>query len=157
MCKNDRFQLCLKAGGSLFLLSFAIFLIGFLAFDETASWQISMAQHLNVCWFLPLETHCKKYVLSSSHAFEHCVWVWHIDIYGEIDWLMARTACLFVSLVLLMAAARKSQECLGRCGASGGHITKLKQSIFFRYLWSGKKIKTKSWIKLATIGFYACI
>ncbi len=38
---------------------------------------------------------------------------------------------LFVSLVLLVAAAKK---CLGRCDASSGHITKLKQSILFRYL-----------------------
>jgi hypothetical protein len=40
-----------------------------------------------------------------------------------------------------MAAAKKG-KCLGRCGASSGHITKLKQSIFFRYLWD-QRIKEK--------------
>jgi hypothetical protein len=35
-----------------------------------------------------------------------------------------------------MAAAKKG-KCLGRCGASTGHTTKLKQSLFFRYLWTG--------------------
>jgi hypothetical protein len=28
-----------------------------------------------------------------------------------------------------------AENVLGRCGASSGHITKLEQSIFFRYLW----------------------
>ncbi len=42
---------------------------------------------------------------------------------------------LFVSLVMLVAAAKKSKKCLGRCGVCCGHITKLEQSIFFRYLW----------------------
>jgi hypothetical protein len=32
-----------------------------------------------------------------------------------------------------MAAAKKG-KCLGGCAASSGHKTKLKQSIFFRYL-----------------------
>jgi hypothetical protein len=32
-----------------------------------------------------------------------------------------------------MAAAKKGKS-LGRCGASSGHTTKLKQAIFFRYL-----------------------
>jgi hypothetical protein len=35
-----------------------------------------------------------------------------------------------------MAAAKKG-ICLGRCGSSTKHTTKLKQSIFFRYLWTG--------------------
>jgi hypothetical protein len=35
---------------------------------------------------------------------------------------------------MLVAAAKRSQKCLGRCGASSEHITKLEQSIFFRYL-----------------------
>ncbi len=39
----------------------------------------------------------------------------------------------FASLVLLMATAKKG-KCL-RCGASSRHTTKLKQSVFFRYLW----------------------
>ena len=30
---------------------------------------------------------------------------------------------------------KKAENALGRCGTSSGHITKLKQSIFFRYLW----------------------
>jgi hypothetical protein len=33
-----------------------------------------------------------------------------------------------------VAAAKRSQKCLGRCGASSEHKTKLEQSIFFRYL-----------------------
>jgi hypothetical protein len=37
-----------------------------------------------------------------------------------------------------MAAAKKG-KCLGRCGASSGHTTKLKQSIFFRYLWQKQR------------------
>ncbi len=36
---------------------------------------------------------------------------------------------MFASLVLLMAAARKKEKRL-KCGASGRHITNLKQSIF---------------------------
>jgi len=41
---------------------------------------------------------------------------------------MACTACLFASLVLLMAAAKKEEEA---SSASSGHITNLKQSIFW--------------------------
>jgi hypothetical protein len=33
-----------------------------------------------------------------------------------------------------MTAANKG-KCPGRCGASSRHTTKLKQSIFFKYLW----------------------
>jgi hypothetical protein len=33
-----------------------------------------------------------------------------------------------------MTTAKKG-KCLGRCGASSRHTTKLEQSIFFRYLW----------------------
>jgi hypothetical protein len=33
-----------------------------------------------------------------------------------------------------MVAAKKAENALGRCGASSGHITKLKESIFFGYL-----------------------
>jgi hypothetical protein len=35
-----------------------------------------------------------------------------------------------------MATAKKEKKgkCLGRCGASSGHTTKLKRSILFRYL-----------------------
>jgi hypothetical protein len=49
--------------------------------------------------------------------------------------IMACTTCLFVSFVLLVAAAKKGKR-LGRCGTSSGHTTKIKQSIIFRYLWS---------------------
>jgi hypothetical protein len=35
----------------------------------------------------------------------------------------------------MVIAATKKGKCLGRCGASNGHTTKLKQSILFRYLW----------------------
>jgi hypothetical protein len=38
-----------------------------------------------------------------------------------------------------MAAAKKG-KCLGRCGASSRHTTKLKQSIFFRDLWPSQNI-----------------
>jgi hypothetical protein len=49
---------------------------------------------------------------------------------------------LFVSLVLLLAAAKKKmkKKCLGKCGTSSGHITKLEQSILFRYLWFESEI-----------------
>jgi hypothetical protein len=40
---------------------------------------------------------------------------------------MTLLPALFASLVLLMAAAKTKRE--------SGHTTKLKQSIFFRYLW----------------------
>jgi len=43
---------------------------------------------------------------------------------------MARTACL-----VCIISTVSGQKCLGRCGASSRHKTKLKQSIFFRYLW----------------------
>jgi hypothetical protein len=48
---------------------------------------------------------------------------------STIDCLMARTACLFVSLVLLMAAAKKRRKEGFQDCASSGHITKLKQYI----------------------------
>jgi hypothetical protein len=43
-----------------------------------------------------------------------------------------------------LAAAKKkkkSQKCIGRCGASSWHVTKLEQSIFFRYLWEAVNSK----------------
>jgi hypothetical protein len=52
---------------------------------------------------------------------------------------------LFASLVLLMAAAKRGGECLGRCGASSGHTTNLKQYIFFRYVWH------TVWVATATV------
>ncbi len=52
---------------------------------------------------------------------------------------MVHTACLvcFISTVNghCKKQTKKQGKCLGRCGASSGHTTKLKQSIFFRYLW----------------------
>jgi hypothetical protein len=43
---------------------------------------------------------------------------------------MARTACLFASLVLLMATATKKGDAYPwKAGTSSGHITNLKQSI----------------------------
>ena len=57
-----------------------------------------------------------------------------IDIQGKIDWLMADTTCL-VCLICTVSGRCKKGKCLGRCGASSRHTTKLKQSIFFRYLW----------------------
>jgi hypothetical protein len=41
---------------------------------------------------------------------------------------------LFASLALLIAAAKKG-KCLGRCGASSRHTTKLEQFIFFIYIY----------------------
>jgi hypothetical protein len=51
---------------------------------------------------------------------------------------MACTACMLASLVLLMAAAKeKEKKALTiKTGACSGHITKLKQSILLRCLWS---------------------
>jgi len=43
---------------------------------------------------------------------------------------------LFASLVLLMAATKKGRKWFGRWGAISRHTTKLKQSIFLRYLWT---------------------
>ncbi len=47
---------------------------------------------------------------------------------------------LSVSLVLLVAAAKNSLE----DGAISGHTTKLKQSLFFRYLWFNRKPTERS-------------
>jgi hypothetical protein len=55
---------------------------------------------------------------------------------------MVHTACLFVWLILLVAA----KNILGRVRASSGHITKLEQSTFLRHLWS--IVKTKIFIIL---------
>jgi hypothetical protein len=43
-----------------------------------------------------------------------------------------------------MAAVKKEKrgKCLGRCDACSSHTTKLKQSIFFRYLWSDEIMMT---------------
>ncbi len=43
---------------------------------------------------------------------------------------------MYVSLALLVAAAKlEAENALGICGAGNRLINKLKQSIFFRYLW----------------------
>jgi len=49
---------------------------------------------------------------------------------------MVHTTCLVCFISTVNGCSKKKGKCLGRCGASSGHITKLKQSIFFRYLWS---------------------
>ncbi len=54
----------------------------------------------------------------------------------KIDWLMARTACLVCLISTVSGHSKKmKRKKAWRCGASSRHITKLKQSIFFRYLW----------------------
>jgi hypothetical protein len=46
---------------------------------------------------------------------------------------------------MIVAAAKKEAEnALRRCGRSKRHITKLKQSIFFRYLWATPLSKYKT-------------
>ncbi len=52
----------------------------------------------------------------------------------NLDCLMARTTWL-VCFKCTVNSRSKKGKCLGRCGASSWHTTKLKQSIFFRYLW----------------------
>jgi hypothetical protein len=48
----------------------------------------------------------------------------------------ARLVCLFSTVISRSRKKeKKSRKCLERCGACSGHITKLEQSIFFRYLW----------------------
>ncbi len=54
----------------------------------------------------------------------------HIE---KIDWIMAHTTCL-VCLVSTVSDCHKNT--LGRTSASNGHITKLEQSTFLRYLWA---------------------
>ncbi len=55
---------------------------------------------------------------------------------------MARTAWLVCIISTVSGGQPKSQKCLGRCGASSRHITKLEQSILFRYLWLVYKLQT---------------
>jgi hypothetical protein len=53
--------------------------------------------------------------------------------------LMACTACHVCFISTVNGCSKKIKikgKCLGRSSASSGHTTKLKQSIFFRYLWS---------------------
>ncbi len=49
---------------------------------------------------------------------------------------MAHTTCLVCLISTVSGPCKKSKICLGKCGASSGHIIKLKQSIFCRYLWT---------------------
>ncbi len=52
---------------------------------------------------------------------------------------MACTTCLVCFIGTVKGGSKKKEKkgkCFGSCGASSGHTTKLKQSIFFRYLWS---------------------
>jgi len=55
---------------------------------------------------------------------------------------MARTAWLVCVISTVSGGKQKSQKCLERCGASSRHITKLEQSILFRYLWLVYKLQT---------------
>jgi hypothetical protein len=48
---------------------------------------------------------------------------------------MAHTACRVCLISTVSGYCKKNGKCLGRCGTSRGHTTKLKQSIFFRFLW----------------------
>ncbi len=47
---------------------------------------------------------------------------------------LALTACP-VYLISTVSGCKKAKYTLGRCCASSGHITKLEQSILFRYQW----------------------
>ncbi len=49
---------------------------------------------------------------------------------------MACTACL---VCLVSTVSGRPKNALGRGSASSGHITKLKQSTFLRYLWLAHK------------------
>ncbi len=51
----------------------------------------------------------------------------------KIDWLLACTACL-VCIISTVSGCRKKLKMPSE--DSSGHITKLKQSILFRYLWT---------------------
>jgi hypothetical protein len=46
---------------------------------------------------------------------------------------MAHTTCL---VCLITTFSLRCKKCLGWCAASSGYIAKLKQSIFFGYLWT---------------------
>ncbi len=59
-------------------------------------------------------------------------WIKIIDIILKIDWLMAHTACL---VCLVSTVSGRCKNALGKRSASSGHITKLEQSPFLRYLW----------------------
>jgi hypothetical protein len=58
---------------------------------------------------------------------------------SNIDCLMAHTVSLVCFINTVNSRNKKkrneSQKCLGKCGTSSGNITKVEQSIFFRYLW----------------------
>ncbi len=64
----------------------------------------------------------------SKQNFENNLCLYHRHL-SNIDCLMACTACLFASLVLLTAVAKKGKKRI-KIGASSGHITNLKQSIW---------------------------
>jgi hypothetical protein len=64
-----------------------------------------------------------------------------------IDCITARTACLvcFISTVNSRSKRKRKEACLLtiKIGASSRHITKLKQSLLLRCLWSGLRSATK--------------
>jgi len=55
---------------------------------------------------------------------------------------MEHTACLVCFISTVNSCSKKMGKCLGRCGAISRHTTKLKQSLFFRYLWPERAIFT---------------
>ncbi len=84
-------------------------------------------RHYSPKWGIKIVKHVYKlYKIAIKLCFTHGH---HIK---EIDWLMARTTCL-VCLVSSVSGCLKNA--LRRGSASNGHITKLEQSTFLRYLW----------------------
>jgi hypothetical protein len=54
---------------------------------------------------------------------------------SSIDCLMAHTACFVCFISTVNCHSEKKRKIGQKCGSSSRHITNLKQSIFFRYLW----------------------
>ncbi len=54
-------------------------------------------------------------------------------VYHNLRKIMVNNCCL---VCLISTASGRSKKCLGTCGACSRDITKLEQSIFFRYLCS---------------------
>ncbi len=62
----------------------------------------------------------------------------------RIDWVIARTACHVCHISTISGRSKKAKNALGRYGASSGHITKLEQSIFFRYQCYNKTLRIRN-------------
>jgi hypothetical protein len=75
-----------------------------------------------------------------------------IDIILKIDCLMARTTCI---VCLVSTVSGCSKNTLGRASASSGHITKLEQSTFLRYLW--KQYMNAYFVHRFIHSFYRCL